>query len=140
MEKNLQETRSHIGMSCHEARHSLHFFMIIALSLVGCGTGGYLVTEEQIAQITVGESTKQNIRKILGEPEAVSSSTISGMQFETWHYAYAKYASDPYTGVPPIGVIASPISRAQRKTTEIEVTFDKNDIVSTIQDTEAYRK
>ena len=127
-------------MSCFRARQSLHFFILMMLLLGGCGTGGYLVTEDQIAQIKKRESTKQDVRKVLGEPKAISSSSMSGIQSETWLYAYANYASDPYTGVPPIGVVVSPISRAQRKTAEIEITFDENDIVCAIHYTKTRKK
>lgn len=104
------------------------------LCLYACGTGGYLVTEERIALVKIGASTKQEVRNVLGEPRAASASTVSGTSLETWTYAFAKYPGDPYTSVPPIGITSAPISRAHRKTTEIAVSFDKNGIVSRIEE------
>ena len=103
------------------------------LVLPGCGTGGYLVSRDQVAKIKVGESTKQDVRTILGEPLTVSNPSESNGR-ESWVYPYAKYASDPYTGVPPIGVVGAPISRARRKTTELEIVFDDQGTVSAMNE------
>ena len=113
--------------------HILLLFIVL-LFLEACGTGGYLVSRDQVAKIKVGESTKQDVRKILGEPLKVSTPKESGAEFESWVYPYAKYASDPYTGVPPIGVVGAPISRARRKTTELEIVFDDQGVVSAMNE------
>ena len=104
------------------------------LVLPGCGTGGYLVSRDQVAKIKVGESTKQDVRTILGEPLTVSNPGESNNGSESWVYPYAKYASDPYTGVPPIGVVGAPISRARRKTTELEIVFDDQGTVAAMNE------
>ena len=65
---------------------------------------------------------------------SVSQPTDSGNAPERWVYPLSKYASDPKTGVPPIGVVGAPISRGRRKTTEVEIGFDKNGIVNSIQE------
>ncbi len=36
------------------------FFMFIAMAVRACGTGGYLVTQDQLAQIQIGTSTKHD--------------------------------------------------------------------------------
>ena len=46
-------------MSAPGALKSFHVFIVMVLILEACGTGGYLVTEDQIAQIKIGKSTKQ---------------------------------------------------------------------------------
>ena len=46
-------------MSAPRALKSFHVFFVMVLTLGGCGTGGYLVTKDQIAQIQIGKSTKQ---------------------------------------------------------------------------------
>ena len=107
---------------------------IFLLLLEACGTGGYLVSRDQVAKIKVGESTKQDVRTILGEPLTVTKANESSSGSESWVYPYAKYASDPYTGVPPIGVIGAPISRARRKTTELEIVFDDQGTVSAMNE------
>lgn len=103
--------------------------------LAACGTGGQLVGEDQVARIEIGRSTKQEVRRLLGEPRTVSVSNVVGERGETWIYPVAARASDPATGMPPIGVEGFPISRAQRDTTQVEISFDEKDIVSSLIET-----
>ncbi|UCE64041.1 MAG: outer membrane protein assembly factor BamE [Nitrospirota bacterium] len=106
---------------------------MVPFLIVSC-TGGYLITEDQLAQIKIGTSTQEDVRKVLGEPMSVSKSTDSENSPESWVYPLSKYASDPNTGVPPIGVVGAPISRARRKTTEVEIGFDEKGIVNSIKE------
>ena len=64
----------------------------------------------------------------------VSRPNESQSPSESWVYPLSKYASDPNTGVPPIGVVGAPISRGRRKTTEIEIGFDEKGVVQTIEE------
>jgi hypothetical protein len=104
------------------------------LFLVASCTGGSLITEAQLAQIKIGSSTNEDVRKVLGEPISVSRPTESESPPEIWVYPISKYASDPNTGVPPIGVVGAPISRGRRKTTEVEISFDEKGIVNSIKE------
>jgi hypothetical protein len=104
------------------------------LFLVASCTGGSLITEAQLAQIKIGSSTNEDVRKVLGEPISVSRPTESESPPESWVYPISKYASDPNTGVPPIGVVGAPISRGRRKTTEVEISFDERGIVNSIKE------
>ena len=116
--------------------HQTFFFVVLcflSILLFSC-TGGYLVTEDQVAQITIGSSTQEDVRKVLGEPMSVSKPEDSGNGQESWVYPLSKYASDPNTGVPPIGVVGVPISRGRRKTTEVEIRFDENGVVQSIEE------
>ena len=108
--------------------------VLIALALEACGTGGHLVTKDQIDQVKIGVSTKEHVQMILGNPKSIISSDSSTSHPETWIYTYAKYASDPHTSVPPIGVTSFPISRNRRRADEIEIRFDKNGVVTVIQE------
>ena len=65
---------------------------------------------------------------------SVSRTPDSEGPSESWVYPLSKYASDPNTGVPPIGVVGAPISRGRRKTTEVEIGFDENGIVNSIKE------
>ena len=109
------------------------FPLLVPFLIVSC-TGGYLITEDQLAQIKIGSSTQEDVRKVLGEPMSVSKSTDTQHSPESWVYPLSKYASDPNTGVPPIGVVGAPISRGRRKTTEVEIGFDGKGIVKSIKE------
>ena len=108
--------------------------ILIAVALGACGTGGHLVTKDQIEQVKIGVSTKENIQMILGKPKNIVSSDSSTSQPETWVYTYVKYSSDPYTGLPPIGVTSFPISRNRGRANEIEIRFDEHGFVTAIQE------
>lgn len=125
---------SHHPHSQYTQRTVLSLFLIFLIIFFTSCTGGYLVTEDQVAQIKIGSSTREDVRKVLGDPMSVSQSTDSGNAPERWVYPLSKYASDPNTGVPPIGVVGAPISRGRRKTTEVEIGFDKNGIVNSIKE------
>ena len=47
---------------------AFHCLIVMVLILGACGTGGYLVTEDQIAQIQIGKSTKQGEGAIVACP------------------------------------------------------------------------
>ena len=125
---------SHQPHSQYIQRTLLSLFLIFLFILLTSCTGGYLVTEDQVAQIKIGSSTREDVRKVLGDPMSVSKPTDSENASERWVYPLSKYASDPNTGVPPIGVVGAPISRGRRKTTEVEIGFDKNGIVNSIKE------
>ena len=121
--------------------HPFHFLIdLVGIVLLTCFlllpacTGGYLVTEDQIEQIQVGVSSQDDVRKVLGEPMKIAKSDDSDPPTENWIYPLSKYASDPHTGVPPIGVVGAPISRAHRKTTEVTIRFDEYGIVKAIEE------
>ena len=118
----------------HIYRNLLSFFLFTLLLLLVSCTGGYLINEDQLAQIKIGRSTKEDVRKVLGEPMSVVKPTDSGSSFENWVYPLSKYASDPNTGVPPIGVVGAPISRGRRKTTEAVISFNPKGTVSSIKE------
>ena len=52
-------------MNAPRALESFHVFFLMVLILGACGTGGYLATEEQIAQIQIGRSTKKGEEAIV---------------------------------------------------------------------------
>ena len=56
---NPQPKDSQGEMSFPRALKAFHVFIVMVLILGACGTEGYLVTEDQIAQIQIGKSTKQ---------------------------------------------------------------------------------
>ncbi len=55
---NPQPKDSQGEMSAPGALKSFHVFIVMVLILGACGTGGYFVTEDQMAQIKIGRSTK----------------------------------------------------------------------------------
>jgi len=108
--------------------------LLLSIVLRGCGTGGHLITPEQLARLTMGTTTQQHVQNHLGEPKAKCIFFETGREYTKWSYFLTQYSSDPQTGVPPIGMTQVPISRANTQTTEVEIIFDQNGIVTAIQE------
>ena len=108
--------------------------LFLTLVLVDCGTSGYLITKTQLAQIKVGESTKEQVQTTLGTPKTIEPADPMVAKDETWTYHLVKYASDPHTGVPPIGMSSWLITRNRPRPTVVEIRFASSNIVTTIQE------
>lgn len=115
-----------------------NFFFLSGIFLLlifgGCGTGGYLITKSQLAQIKIGESTKKEVQILLGKPKHIDAADASKAKQEIWTYHLAKYASAPHTGIPPIGVSAWPITKNRPRPTVIKIAFTPSNVVTLIQE------
>jgi outer membrane protein assembly factor BamE (lipoprotein component of BamABCDE complex) len=103
------------------------FFVIggALLVLVGCASTGNqnvkVATQESVkAQMKEGVTTKEEVRKQLGEPTSVSF-TDSGN--EIWTFKYSEATSHASNFVPLVSLFAS---GADVKNKEIVVLFDKD--------------
>lgn len=108
-------------------------FVLLSIILRGCGTGGHVVTPEQLARLNIGTTTRQQVQNHLGEPNEKFMVFEKGRKYAKWNYLLTTHFHDPQTGVPPIGVTQVPITRAHRRTTEVGIIFDQNGIVTEIQ-------
>ncbi len=88
---------------------------------------------EQVAQLSIGTTTQQEVRNQLGKPKEKTISFEKGHEYTMWIYYLIQFASDPQTGVPSIRVTQIPISRAHRDTTEVAISFDQDGVVTDIQ-------
>jgi outer membrane protein assembly factor BamE (lipoprotein component of BamABCDE complex) len=83
-----------------------------------------------ISQIQRGRSTKQDITRLLGEPQR-RSMTAAGV--ETWHYNYSKTKLDNATFIPIYGIFAG---GAKSESSELMVEFANGQTVSNYTTTE----
>lgn len=110
---------------------------IVVLS--GCATSGNpaVSNEGLISQIKIGVSTKDDVRRLLGQPNVVSRGssaisvigTIQSATSETWNYTYVNVESSPATFIPIVGLFAG---SATAQTDSVTVTFDDKGIVQHI--------
>ena len=106
------------------------YWPLTFLVLVSCGTGGNLVSREQVKQIEIGTSTRNTVEQIFGEPITKTHGIQGQKEKETWTYYLAKYASDRQSGVPPIGLSDSfPNSWFTQKPSRICIHFDSRGTV-----------
>ena len=99
--------------------------LLVALSLVGCASTGNqnvkAATQESVrAQLKEGVTTKDEVRKMLGEPSSVSF-TDSGN--EIWTFKYSEAQSHASNFIPIVGLFSS---GADVKNKEVIVLFDKD--------------
>lgn len=97
--------------------------------------------KDLIAQIKMGETTKEDIRRLFGQPTVTSRHSgtpfpaIAGFpaqspNFEIWNYTHANVDVSPVTFVPIVGLFAG---GATSQHNSLTLTFDDKGIVRNIQ-------
>lgn len=93
----------------------IHILLIALLSLAGCYSSGNvnIKNQELVAQVQMGKSTKDDVRRLFGEPNSVtrSSSQVSSpvdstkmiTLVEFWSYIHAKAQTDAKSFIPFVG-------------------------------------
>jgi len=80
--------------------------LILCLGLVfltGCISIGNerLADDALVAKIKAGETTKDQVASLLGEPSLKRSSVLMGATYEWWSYTYSSYMGNPWSYVLP---------------------------------------
>ena len=93
----------------------IHVLLIAVLSLAGCYSSGNasIKNQELIAQVQMGKSTKEDVRRLFGEPDSVTrtSSQVASagnpsqmvMIVEWWSYTHASAQTDAKSFIPFVG-------------------------------------
>lgn len=70
---------------------------LTSLLLAGCVSFGtsQLADPGVMEQIKVGETTKDQVARLLGEPETRIGTTLTGVNYEGWTYRYAASVINP---------------------------------------------
>src|SRR2546426_12804427 len=81
---------------------------LLVLVVYGCATAGNpaLLDPAIISQIKIGQSTKADVARLLGEPNYRSTTQMNNRQNEVWAYGYAKHETNPLVYVPIVGLFA----------------------------------
>lgn len=126
-------------------RSTLAVILFAAFTVTaGCVTSGNpeIQREDLIAQIKIGESTRETVRRLFGPPNGTSRFTGAGLstpgqvspgtttQLEVWSYAHIDTAVDPVTFVPIVGLFAG---GATSQIDQLTITFDEAGIVRSVQ-------
>lgn len=97
-----------------------------------CATVGNpnVINEELTTQIIIGESTKEDVRRLFGEPTTVATTMLNGVRYESWGYGYAKHETNPLLYVPLVGLIVLATGNGyHNEGGSLGASFDQNGIV-----------
>lgn len=123
--------------------HVLLTFILLGAMVLGCATSGNpdVQSEDLVAQIKLGQSTKDDVRRLFGQPTVMSRHSgtpfpamagwpVSSSNYEIWNYTYANTEVHPATFIPIVGLFAG---SATSKMSQLTLTFDDQGIVRHIQ-------
>lgn len=105
----------------HLASYRIHIFAIVLLALLsGCAALGDLISgsavqrdpaiayPEQLKDVQIGVTTKEDVRNLLGEPTDLQISSDDGSARESWAYAQTPSKINPLQYIPGLGFLALP--------------------------------
>lgn len=95
----------------------------------GCATVGRKLDENTVASIRKGETTRDQVLKLLGSPEQVSRNADGEVTFQ---YLYSRATAKPETFIPFVGMIAG---GANVQSQNVVVTFRPDGIVKDVVST-----
>lgn len=105
------------------------FLIVLGLIfLVGCASYGnkQITDDNKVSQIVIGQSTKAEVRAVVGAPNKV---TLTDNDEEIWEYTYLRYQTRASTFVPVVGLFTG---GADTSTKTLTVRFTTTGIVKSI--------
>ena len=111
-------------------RVSLMFFCV---SLSGCISIGNadLANDQKMANIQVGETTRQQVMTLLGEPDSQMLSEIRGWSREWWSYSHASAVINPIDYILLYGLFFNGIGLYDTRY-DVGIFFDHRGVVSSL--------
>jgi len=109
-------------------------------ALAGCAAFGNEKLSDQtlLAQIKVGETTKEQVQALLGEPTKRVTTRLSGFTYEWWHYTHAASTINPLEYLFLVGIFFNGFGMPDTRR-ELTVFFDPDGIVTNLaQQTTSY--
>jgi len=106
--------------------------LLASLLLTACATSGNPAVLDQtiVSQIKIGQSTKEDVKRLFGEPNHTSITQVLNQQTEVWAYGYAKHETNPLLYVPVVGLFVLAAGRwGEHESGSVAVSFDKDGIV-----------
>jgi hypothetical protein len=117
-------------------RHSVslsHWLIVSCVVLSGCvSVGNSRVASDQImADIHVGETTRDQVKNLLGEPDSQISVDIGGSTREWWSYTYASAVINPIEYLLLYGLFFNGIGMFDTRY-DVGVFFDHHEVVRSL--------
>ena len=101
--------------------------------LAGCVSIGNsdLANDQTMGQIKVGETTKQQVASLLGEPDSRHAIEVRGSTREWWSYTYASATINPLDYILLYGLFFNGIGLYDSRY-DVGVFFDQQGVVSSL--------
>ncbi len=109
--------------------------LLASLLLTACATSGNPAVLDQtiVTQIKIGQYTKEDVRRLFGEPNYTSATRMLDQQSEVWAYGYAKHETNPLIFVPVVGLFVMAFGGwSEHESGSVAVSFDKDGIVQSM--------
>lgn len=105
---------------------------LCSLLLAGCISTGNAKLADQAAmeQIKAGETTKEEVARLLGEPARKRSITLSGATYEHWGYHYAASVINPLEYLLLYGFLYNGLGGADREYM-LDISYGPDGVVMT---------
>jgi outer membrane protein assembly factor BamE (lipoprotein component of BamABCDE complex) len=103
------------------------------LLLAGCVSTGNsdLASDQTMAQIKVGHTTRQQVMSLLGEPDSKMTIEVGGATREWWSYTYATATINPIDYILLYGFFFNGIGLYDTRY-DLGVFFDHRSVVSSL--------
>ena len=107
--------------------------MLSYFALVGCVAIGNsnLTSDETMGNIHVGETTREQVMNLLGEPDSRMAIEIRGSSREWWSYSYASAVINPIDYILLYGLFFNGIGSYDTRY-DVGVFFDPSGVVSSL--------
>lgn len=115
----------------------------LTFAIGGCVSSGNPSVHDDVAvsKIKIGETTKDEVRTLLGKPNSTTRSSGSmfvgaglpvtpNVNYEIWNYTHISVETDAATFIPIVGLFAG---GASSRVSSLTVTFDDQGIVRAIR-------
>ncbi len=101
-------------------RSALAAALVSAVILAGCAASGAKVSEQQLTQMKVGQTTWNDMVSVLGQP---TSATFNSAGTRTAIYTYTQVTTRPETFIPYVGAF---VGGADTKADSVMLTFGQD--------------
>jgi outer membrane protein assembly factor BamE (lipoprotein component of BamABCDE complex) len=110
--------------------------MLLSLVLSACVSTGHseLASDETMAHVQVGETTKQEIMVLLGQPDGQLTTEMTGFTREWWSYSYASAVIDPLDYMLLYGLWFNGIGMYDTRY-DVAMVFDHRGVLSSLSRT-----
>ena len=101
---------------------------LLFFTLLGCGSYGSksITSDELVSQVKVGQSTKADVKRILGDPAFVN---FTESMEEVWQYNYSRSEASASTFIPVVGAF---IGSQDTEMHTLTIRYDKNGVVKAV--------
>jgi hypothetical protein len=111
-------------------RSWLIFYCLVLSACVSIGNAD-LASEQTMMNIQVGETSRQQVRELLGEPDSQLRTEIRGSTREWWSYSYSSAVINPIDYILLYGLWFSGIGLYDTRY-DVQLFFDHRGVVSSL--------